>query len=161
VCPQFEQLLVLLQPKERDTIVAHFKRKSAETNTRAEKDKHDDDKDESAQKKKSLLASAGGLVVHKAGGNLMGSCEEGAEYSSCVQDEEERRGRMDNQMLANFFSPVQRQIVDIIRDVSPSVLFLDKHWCTLLCEFVTVFLPQLPTTGWKRQILNGGQENQN
>ncbi len=128
MCWQFEQLLVLLQPKERDAIVTHFKRKSAETNTTAEKDKHDDGKDESVQKKKGLLASAGGLVVHEAGGRSMGSCEESAEpeYSSCVQDEEERRSRTDNQMLADFFLPVQRQIIDIIRDVSPSILFLES-----------------------------------
>ena len=112
---QFGQLLVLLQPKERAAIITHFKSKSAD----ADGEKHDGGENE-PEAKKGLLASAGGLVteVGSGKGDQTGMGEEDSEDAYDNQDEEERLKRKDNQILANFFRPVQRQISEIISDVS-------------------------------------------
>ena len=78
-------------------------------------------KNETGRKKQSLLATAVGLVVDEADekhNGLVLCDEEGVDYLGCEQDKEEKSRRLENHLLANFFRPVQRQIVEIIKDVS-------------------------------------------
>ncbi len=102
-----------------------FKKKSEEAKERMEEEKHDSGEN-GTEPKKGLLASAGGLVVNVGDGNgdLMGWGEEDQEDEHDQQDEEEKIKRKDNQILANFFRPVQRQISEIIRDVSLAASYL-------------------------------------
>jgi hypothetical protein len=128
---QFEQLLVLLQPKERAAIVKHFKCKSGESSTCSEEEKHCDGENETGQKKAVLQASAGELVVHMAGGSCDGSdslgcTKEGVSDLHSEQHEEEKTKMKNKQMLANFFHPVRRQIAEIVSDVSPTAWYLCK-----------------------------------
>jgi hypothetical protein len=130
---QFEQLLELLQPKERAAIVTHFKCKFGESNACSEEEKHCDGENETDQKKEGLQASAGGLAVHVAGGSgdgsqadSLGCTKEGVTDLHSKQHEEEKTKIKNKQMLAHFFHPVRRQIAEIVSDVSPTALYLCK-----------------------------------
>jgi hypothetical protein len=132
--PQYEQLLVLLQPKERAAIITQFQKKSAETRHAAEEEHHAEVEGDTDQKKKDLLATATGLVTHVGvgkGDGLTEWVEEDADDAHGEQDQEEKTKRKDNQTLANFFRPVQRQITDIITDVSLTTHFHFEalSWC--------------------------------
>ncbi len=111
-------------------IVLQFQRKLAETQSHKEEENQDNGESETEQKKKNVLASGLGL-------GLVSSTA--AENSDCLngwgnddtndmlgENGEEEKVRRNNQVLATFFRPVQRQIIDIVNDVSPAVL-LPQH----------------------------------